>query len=59
IRLFVQYKTHRLDGMELYDTQDRIYSYRISDFVYNPSVKADDFTFDPSRHPDVMINDMR
>ncbi|MDE6515310.1 MAG: outer membrane lipoprotein carrier protein LolA, partial [Bacteroidales bacterium] len=39
IRLFVQHNTHQLDGMELYDTQDRIYSYKISDFVYNPTVK--------------------
>ena len=59
IRLFVQHNTHQLDGMELYDTQDRIYSYKISDFVYNPAVKPGDFTFDPTLYPDVLINDMR
>lgn len=59
IRLFVQHDTHRLDGMELYDTQDRIYSYKISDFVYNPTVKPGAFTFDPALYPDVLINDMR
>lgn len=59
IRLFVQHDTHRLDGMELYDTQDRIYSYKISDFVYNPAVKPGDFTFDPTLYPNVLINDMR
>ncbi len=59
IRLYVQHNTHQLDGMELYDTQDRVYSYKISDFVYNPAVKPGDFTFDPTLHPDVLINDMR
>lgn len=59
IRLFVHHQTHELAGMELYDTQDRIYNYRISDFVYNPPFKDSDFTFDPAQYPDVMINDMR
>lgn len=59
IRLFVQHNTHQLDGMELYDTQDRIYSYKISDFVYNPTVKPGDFTFDPALYPNVLVNDMR
>ncbi|MDE5606934.1 MAG: outer membrane lipoprotein carrier protein LolA [Bacteroidales bacterium] len=59
IRLFVQHNTHQLNGMELYDTQDRIYSYKISDFVYNPPVKPGDFTFDPALYPDVLVNDMR
>ena len=59
IRLFVQHNTHQLDGMELYDTQDRIYSYKISDFVYNPPVKPGDFTFDPALYPNVLVNDMR
>lgn len=59
IRLFVQHSDHRLDGMELYDTQDRVYTYKISDFVYNPTVKPGDFTFDPALYPDVLINDMR
>lgn len=59
IRLFVRHDNHQLDGMELYDTQDRIYTYQLSDFVYNPLVKDSDFTFDPAQYPDVMINDMR
>lgn len=59
LRIFVQHQTHRLEGLELYDTQDRVYTYRISDFVYNPPVKAADFTFDPTQYPDVLINDMR
>lgn len=59
IRLFVHHQTHELAGMELYDTQDRIYNYRISDFVYNPPVKASDFSFDPAQYPDVLVNDMR
>lgn len=58
-RIFVQHQTHRLEGLELYDTQDRIYTYRISDFVYNPPVKASDFTFDPTQYPNVLVNDMR
>ena len=45
--------------MDLYDPQERIYSYKISYFVYNPTVKPGDFTFDPALYPNVLINDMR
>lgn len=59
IRLFVHQQDHRLESMELYDTQDRVYAYLITDYVFNPPVKPDDFTFDPARYPDVQVNDMR
>ena len=59
IRLFVEHDSHRILGIELYDSQDRTYTYRLTDFVYNPSVKADDFTFNPALYPNVEINDMR
>ena len=59
IRLFVEHDSHRLLGIELYDSQDRTYTYRLTDFVYDAPTKADDFTFNPALYPKVEINDMR
>ncbi len=48
-----------LDSFSVYDKNGNIFTYKILNLKPNIDLPADTFTFDPKKHPDVEVVDMR
>lgn len=59
IRLEINNKTNELKSWKIFEKSGRQYLYTIKNFSTNVNLKESDFEFDPKKHPNVMVVDLR
>lgn len=57
--ILVNEKSLSLDNFSVYDKNGNVFTYHIVNLKPNLDLPPDTFTFDPSKHPDVDVIDMR
>lgn len=59
IKLLIDKNTKLIHSAQLFDKNGNHYTYTLSNFVPNPKIAANYFTFDAKAHPGVDIEDLR
>ncbi len=59
IRIFLNESDNRIFRISMYLPQNQLYVYSVTKYIDNPQIDEDTFVFDQSKHPDVMLIDMR
>ena len=57
--LLVNKKKMTIENFSVYDKNGNVFTYHIINLIPNTDIPDDYFTFDPSKHPDVEVIDMR
>ncbi|HDO27719.1 MAG TPA: outer membrane lipoprotein carrier protein LolA, partial [Bacteroidetes bacterium] len=57
--LLVNQKKMTIENFSVYDKNGNVFTYHIINLTPNITLPPDTFTFDPKKHPDVEVIDMR
>lgn len=59
IRIFLNESDNRIFRISMYLPQSQLYIYSVTKYIDEPQINENTFVFDQSKHPDVMLIDMR